>query len=55
MCLDNTEDNSLPQCECAKCGWEWTPRIKDPKWCPKCRTVYWRKEERTKDGKIIHK
>lgn len=39
---------------CAKCQWIWTPRVPSPALCPSCRTPYWKKENRSKKGRIIH-
>jgi predicted Zn-ribbon and HTH transcriptional regulator len=26
----------LPKIKCQKCGYEWIPRVENPKKCPKC-------------------
>lgn len=26
------------QLTCEKCGWTWTPRVPNPRVCPKCKT-----------------
>lgn len=28
---------------CLRCGWIWTPRVDNPRWCPKCNSPYWNK------------
>ncbi len=30
--------------ECNKCGWEWLPRVKNPKCCPRCKSRRWNHE-----------
>jgi predicted Zn-ribbon and HTH transcriptional regulator len=35
--------------KCKVCGYEWTPRAKDPKQCPKCKRYDWKEEEVKKD------
>ena len=40
--------------QCAKCKKEWAPRVSSPALCPGCRTPYWKKENRTKKGEIVH-
>lgn len=27
--------------ECKKCGWQWFPRIENPKECPNCHSKFW--------------
>jgi len=27
----------LPTLKCGKCGMEWTPRVSNPKKCPRCK------------------
>jgi predicted Zn-ribbon and HTH transcriptional regulator len=27
--------------KCLRCGWEWVPRLEDPRLCPHCKTAYW--------------
>lgn len=34
----------LPKVKCKRCGWEWVPRVANPKWCPKCNSPYWNRE-----------
>ena len=29
--------------KCMKCGYEWTPKVDDPKECPECKSRYWDK------------
>lgn len=35
----------LPEIECQKCGYIWTPRKENPKSCPECKSRDWKKEE----------
>ena len=33
---------SMPELlRCAKCRYEWTPKVPDPKECPQCKSRYW--------------
>jgi len=32
------------KCKCTKCGYEWEPRVADPKACPLCKQ-YRKKQE----------
>lgn len=32
--------------KCAKCGYKWLPRTEEPTQCPKCKTRYWKEEDR---------
>lgn len=34
----------LQKIKCAKCGYEWVPRVKRPVKCPRCQTFDWDKE-----------
>ena len=54
MSTPKQEALKILKLKCAKCGKEWVPRIQDPKWCPGCRTTYWKESDRNEDGKIIH-
>lgn len=27
--------------KCFNCNWEWTPRVDNPKECPKCKSYKW--------------
>jgi len=41
---------------CAKCGYEWTPKVPDPKECPQCKSRYWREpQERRENMQCQHK
>ena len=31
----------LPRATCNRCGHEWVPKIRRPKWCPGCNSPYW--------------
>jgi len=31
-----------PKIHCRVCGYEWTPRVENPKQCPNCKSTYWR-------------
>lgn len=31
--------------KCLRCGYEWIPRISDPRQCPKCRSMRWDKAD----------
>ena len=31
--------------KCAKCGYEWIPRVKNPKKCPECQSRNWMGEK----------
>lgn len=31
------EESIIHKKQCPKCGYEWFPRVKDPKRCPKCQ------------------
>jgi predicted Zn-ribbon and HTH transcriptional regulator len=36
---------SLPNAECKKCGYSWTPREEHPRECPNChRRQWWKKD-----------
>ncbi len=37
---------------CLRCGWDWIPRGKKPKFCPKCKTSYW---DKPKKFRLNHK
>lgn len=39
--MENTPE--LPEYTCLRCGHKWTPRKKQPKYCPKCKSPYWNK------------
>jgi len=32
----------LPRLKCPYCGYEWVPRVPQPRKCPRCRNVIWR-------------
>jgi uncharacterized OB-fold protein len=36
----------LPKLRCPFCGYEWIPRVPEPKKCPRCHNVIWRLELR---------
>lgn len=31
----------LTKLTCSRCGKQWTPRVPDPRTCPKCNSPYW--------------
>lgn len=31
--------------KCDECGYEWVPRVGDPKACPRCKSYDWNKSE----------
>ncbi len=33
----------LTELECKKCGHKWTPRNKEVRQCPKCKSAWWDK------------
>lgn len=42
----------LPEATCKRCGWVWVPRVKKPRWCPKCNSPYWNRE-RTRESESM--
>ena len=34
-------DLELPTVKCVRCGYEWHPRVVDPKVCPGCGSTRW--------------
>ncbi len=32
---------TLPKAKCERCGHGWTPRQREIKVCPKCKSPYW--------------
>ena len=34
----------MNECKCLRCGYKWTPRVKEPKACPACLSRLWMKE-----------
>lgn len=40
----------LPIYKCYTCGATWTPRVEQPKKCPRCRSILWnvKKDDETK-------
>ena len=36
---------------CLRCGFEWQPRVINPKSCPGCKSYIWNSEEK-KDAKL---
>jgi len=34
--------------KCKKCGYEWVPRVENPKECPNCKSRYWRGDRKRK-------
>jgi len=48
-----TEVQIPPTLKCKRCCHKWTPRVKDVKVCPKCKSPYWNEELKkgnTKEG-----
>jgi predicted Zn-ribbon and HTH transcriptional regulator len=45
-----TEPITIPVLKCAKCGYEWIPRVPQPAVCPKCKRTEWRPEQVEDDG-----
>ena len=39
----------LVKVRCSKCGYEWVPRVPDPRSCPKCGSLRWDTQKKT-DG-----
>ena len=35
---------------CLRCGYEWLPRVRDPKRCPDCRSYRWATERTNRQG-----
>lgn len=35
---------SFSDVNCMRCHWNWTPRKKNPKSCPRCKNYDWNKE-----------
>ena len=35
------KDLELVKVKCLKCGYEWIPRVPDPRSCPKCGSLRW--------------
>ena len=31
--------------KCEKCEYEWIPRMKDPKTCPRCKSYDWKEKK----------
>jgi predicted Zn-ribbon and HTH transcriptional regulator len=50
MAEDTKIPIKLPKCICLKCDYEWTPRVSDPRMCPKCRTLRWDEPKRDGNG-----
>jgi predicted Zn-ribbon and HTH transcriptional regulator len=48
-----TEELTMTKITCPRCGYEWTPRKKDPKSCPCCKQYLQRRtvKEPWKGGK----
>ena len=41
----------IVKCKCQKCGYEWVPRVDNPKLCPECKCRKWNKEnDHTMEG-----
>ena len=38
---------------CLRCGYEWIPRIGNPRQCPRCKTAYWDTQKNKEKVKII--
>ncbi len=38
--------------ECLRCGYEWIPKVENPKQCPKCKRMDWdvKKEDKQVKG-----
>lgn len=41
--------------KCKKCGYEWTPRIKNPKACPMCKQYNHQKNQGVKNNDNLKK
>jgi len=39
---------TIPRYTCQKCLWAWSPRVENPKVCPRCRTAAWREPKKEK-------
>lgn len=39
--------------KCCRCGHEWTPRTKDVRQCPKCRSPFWDVPPKAKKQKEV--
>ena len=37
--------------KCKRCGFEWIPRIVNPKACPNCKRYDWDTKKENKNGK----
>jgi predicted Zn-ribbon and HTH transcriptional regulator len=42
----------LPKMKCLQCGHEWTPRVNNPKCCPKCISPHWNEPKVEHDIKV---
>jgi Zn finger protein HypA/HybF involved in hydrogenase expression len=40
----------LNELECKRCHHKWFPRKREIIICPKCKSAYWNKERKNKDG-----
>lgn len=37
------KNRRLPLITCIRCGWQWIPKVENPKTCPSCNSPYWNK------------
>lgn len=43
--MKGNKSSIIPECNCARCGYSWTPRIRDPKSCPDCKSRDYKKKK----------
>jgi len=43
----------LPTMECKRCHHKWTPRVPNPRECPRCKSPYWDKERKKRGKEIV--
>ncbi len=43
------------QLHCSRCEHDWTPRGKDVRICPSCKSPYWDRPRETEEIKLTHK
>lgn len=41
----------IKQLICLRCNHKWNPRKEDVRMCPHCRSFYWDREKKVKNGK----
>ena len=46
----NDRKVKLQQVQCKRCGHVWTPREEEVYTCAKCRSPYWNKDRKVKNG-----